>query len=100
VAISAEKGTNLDRLRQAIYDRLSLVRIYLKQINKKPDLDEPLIMRRNCTIEDVCKKLHKDFVAKFRFARVWGKTARFPGQAIRRLDKQIHDEDIIEIHLR
>lgn len=99
VSISAEKGENLDKLKEAMFSRLRLVRIYLKQVNKKPDLDEPLIMRKGCTLNDVCSKLHRDFVNKFRFARIWGKTAKFPGQSVRGLDKELHDKDIIEIHL-
>ena len=99
VSISAEKGTNIGKLREAIFQRLGLVRIYMKEVNKKPDMDEPLIMRKGCTVEDVCTKLHREFISKFKFIRVWGKTAKFPGQTIRRLDKQLHDNDIIEIHL-
>jgi len=46
----------------------------------------------------VCSKLHKDFVAKFRFARVWGKSTKFPGQRLM-LGHKLEDGDILEIHL-
>ena len=69
----------------------------LDEIKAKRGASNP--MRRNCTVEDVCLKLHRDFKIRFKFARVWGRTAKFPGQTIRRLDKVLHDKDIVEIHL-
>ena len=98
--VSADKKINLDALRKSIYEKLRLIKIYLKQINKKPDMKEPLIMKKGCTIEDVCKKIHKDFIKKFRFARVWGKSAKFGGQSFRKLNKVLKDSDIIEIHIK
>ncbi len=96
--ISAEKEKNLEGLKKQIFEKLSLIRIYLKQIGKKPDMEEPLIMQKGCTIQDICLKLHQDFVKKFRFARVWG-SSKFEGQPFRKLDKELFDQDIIEIHL-
>jgi uncharacterized protein len=43
--------------------------------------------------------LHKDFVAKFKFCRVWGKSSKFPGQRFM-LDHKLQDRDVLEIHLR
>ena len=74
--------------------------ILTPEINKKPDLEEPLIMFKDSTIEDVCSKLHKDFVKKFKFARVWGKSAKFDGQMFHKMDKILQDKDILELHMR
>jgi small GTP-binding protein len=100
ISISADKETNLEKLKQEIYKKIGLVSIYLKEINQKPDMKEPLIMFTGCTVKDVCNKLHRNFINRFRFARIWGKTSKFPGQSIIRMDKELHDKDIIEIHLR
>ncbi len=100
IKISAEKDTNLDKLKDLIYKKIGLMSIYMKEINKKPDMDEPLVVFNGCTLKDVCNKLHRNFANRFRFARVWGKTAKFPGQSLRRLDKELHDGDVVEIHLR
>ena len=96
--VSAEKGIGIDELKKAIYDKLELIRIFLKEVNKKADMEEPLIMFKGCTIRDVCLKLHKDFVDKFKFARVWG-SSKFDGQMFRKLDKLLSDEDVLELHL-
>jgi len=97
--ISAQDGTNVEPLKKAIFKKLDLIRIYLKQIGKKPDMDEPLIMKRGCNVEDVCKKLHRDFITKFKFARCWGPSAKFPGQR-KMLRHRLQDKDIIEIRLQ
>ena len=61
-------------------------------------MKEPLILQKGVTVKDVCNKLHKDFVSKFRFARVWGKSAKFPGQKLG-LGHVLEDRDVVEIHL-
>jgi uncharacterized protein len=98
--ISATDKTNTEQLKQLIFERLNFVRIYLKQPGKEPDMKEPLIMRKPATMERLCERLHREFINKFRFARVWGKSSRFPGQRLLRLDHELEDKDIVEIHLR
>ncbi len=98
--VSAHNGENIDNLRDLIYDRLDFIRIYLKEINKKPDLDVPLVMRKGATLRTVCEHIHRDFTKRFRFARIWGKSAKFPGQHIQTLSRELSDSDIVELHLR
>ena len=51
------------------------------------------------TLRSVCEQIHRDFVRKFKYARVWGKSAKFPGQQFRQLEKLLCDGDIIEVHV-
>jgi len=97
--VSADKSQGLEKLKELIFKRLDLIRIYLKEIKKKADMEEPLIMKKGITIRGVCRKLHRDFEKKFRFARLWGPSAKFPGQDMRRLDKKLQDGDVLEIHI-
>jgi len=97
--ISADKDEGLDDVKELIFQKLDLVRLYLKEIGKKADMEEPLIVTKGVSIRDVCRKLHRDFEQRFRFARIWGPTAKFPGQDIRRLDKVLQDQDVLEIHM-
>jgi len=99
VCVSAELKTNMDELKEAIFNRLNFIRVYCKEVGKKADLQVPLIMRRRNTIRDMCNKLHRDFVNKFRFAKVWGKSAKFPGQMLM-LNHVLEDGDIVQIHLK
>lgn len=99
LSISASKRSHLQELKDLIFDKLNLIRIYMKEPNEDADMDEPLIMFKGCTIKDVCEKLHRDFVSKFKFSRIWGKSAKFPGQK-QMLGHKLKDNDVVELHIR
>jgi uncharacterized protein len=99
ICISAEKGLKIEELKELIFQRLTFMRVFCKEVGKKADTDIPLIMTKGSTLRDMCVKLHKDFESKFKFARIWGKSAKFPGMKLRRLEHKLLDEDIVEIHL-
>lgn len=96
--VSAQTGECIESLKEAIYERLDLMQVYLKEPGKEADMEEPLIMFRNGTIRDLCEKLHKDFASKFKFARVWGPSAKFAGQKLM-TGHTLKDGDVVEIHL-
>ncbi|RLE37935.1 GTP-binding protein [Candidatus Woesearchaeota archaeon] len=99
ICISAEKNIGINELKEMIYQKLRLIPIYCKQVGKKADLDVPLILKNGATLKTMCEKLHKDFVSKFKFARIWGKSAKFPGQRKLKLNHKLEAGDIVEIHL-
>ncbi len=99
ICISAEEKINIEELKAAIFNKLDFIRIYCKEAGKKADMEEPLIMRKGDTIKAMCAKLHKDFVTKFRFSKVWGKSAKFPGQRLM-LHHVLKDGDIVQIFLK
>jgi len=98
--VSAEQEQGIEELKEAIFQKLQFVRIYLKEIGKKPDLDVPMIMMHGCTLRKICERLHKDFVAKFRFARIWGSSVKFDGMKVMKIDHALQDNDIVEIRLK
>ena len=100
ICISAESKINTGELKELIFKKLEFIRVFCKETGKKADTGIPLIMRKGNTLRDVCLKLHKDFISKFRFARVWGKSAKFDGMVVRKLEHKLEDSDIVEIHLR
>jgi len=82
VPISADKDTNLELLKDTIFDNLDLMRIYMRPRGGETDYEEPLIIRCGATVRDVCDTIHRDIKRKFRFANVWGESAKFPGQSV------------------
>ncbi len=94
--ISAATGEGLDELRERIFEGLKLIRVYLKPQGGKPDYSEPMILRRGGTVGDVCKRLHRDFTEKFRYAQVWGRSAKYPGQKVG-LDHHLEDGDVLTL---
>jgi len=97
--ISADRNLNIDELREEIFNRLGLIRIYMKPQGQKADYSEPLIIKEGSTVGDVCQKLHRDFVRKFRHARVWGSSVKFDGQKVG-IDHVLHDEDVLRIIIK
>lgn len=95
--VSGLKGTNLQGLRNLIWNKLNLMRIYLKKTGKEPDMGEPLILGRGSTVMDVCGKIHRDFSGNFRYARIWGPSAKFPGQR-KGKGHALMDGDVVELH--
>ena len=64
---------------------------------KEPDFSEPVILRKGSTVEDAGYSVHKDFVKKMKFARIWG-SEKYQGQMVKR-DYVLHDGDVIEFHI-
>jgi ribosome-interacting GTPase 1 len=86
----------LDELKDQIYEKLGFIRVYLKPKGGKADLEEPLVLLDGSNVKSVCEHLHRDFVNLFRYALVWGKSAKFPGQSIG-LEHELKDCDILSI---
>jgi ribosome-interacting GTPase 1 len=98
VPISAELGEGLDDLKEIIVEKVGLIRIFMRKPGEKADLNEPMIVSTGSTVEDICIKLHRRFRNDFRFANIWGKSAKFPGQKVG-LRHVLVDSDIIKIVL-
>ena len=99
LAISAKDNLRLELLKKMIWDKLNLMRIYMKRIGREPDMEKPLIIRKPASVQDVANKIHKEaFGRKLEYARIWGKSAKFPGQKVGS-DKTLQDEDIVELHI-
>ncbi len=97
VPISAAQGTNLEMLRKGIFQALDIIRVYTKTPGGKPDLTDPIILKRNSTVKDAAEAIHKDFRAKMKYAVVWG-SGKFDGQRVGQ-EHVLKDGDIIEFHI-
>lgn len=97
--IAADKGMMVEELKDEIYHRLKLIRIYMKPQGQKADLEEPLIIRKGATVEDVAGRLHRDFLKNFRHAKVWGNSVKFPGQKVG-LEHVLQDKDVLRIIIK
>ncbi len=96
--ISAEHGTGLEELRNAIYQSLDVVRVYTKLPTKKEaDFDKPFTLKRGGTLLDVAELVHRDLATTFKYARVWSTSLVAPGTQMKG-DYVVHDKDVVEIH--
>ncbi len=95
IYLSVLEGKGLEELKKRIFDELELIRVFLRPKGEKAD-DEPMILKRQSTIEDICHKLHSDFKENFRYARIWGPTAKFPKQRVG-MDHELEEGDTVRI---
>lgn len=94
--VSAKEGTGLESLRESAYRLLKVIRVYSKPPGRKPDNSAPFILPEGATALDAAEAIHKDFVEKLKFAKLWRKGA-YQGQMIGR-EHVLEDGDMIEIH--
>jgi len=98
VPLSAVKGINLEKLKEELYELADVMRVFTKSPGEDPAYP-PIAMKRGSTVIDVAKRIHKDFAKNFKYARVWGKSVKFPGQRVG-ADHVLEDGDIVEIHTK
>ncbi len=98
IIASAKLGKGFEKLGEILFNELELIRIYTKQPNGDVS-DKPLILRKGATILDVARSIHKKFVENFLYAKIWGPSAKYPGERVG-LDHVLSDGDIVEIHVR
>ena len=96
IEVAAPTGVGIEKLKEQIYESLEFVSIYMKPQGEKADLEEPMVVRKGTTITEICQRLHRDFVRKFRYSQIWGPSAKFPGQTVG-LNHKVLDGDIVSI---
>ncbi|MGC1122075.1 MAG: GTP-binding protein [Candidatus Methanofastidiosia archaeon] len=98
VPISAEKGINLEPVKEAIFRRLNIIRVYTKTPGEKVAYP-PITMKPQSTVHEAAGRIHKQFQRKFKYARIWGPSAKYEGQKVGS-DHILQDGDIVEVHIR
>jgi|TARA_B100000902_G_scaffold41132_1_gene48743 ribosome-interacting GTPase 1 len=97
--VSAKTGKGIENMKDFVFENLHFMSVFLKPQGQEADLVEPLIIKDTSTVRDVCVKLHRDFIRKFRYARVKGPSGKFDWQRVG-LDHLLKDGDILSIILR
>jgi len=80
-----------------VWKYLNLTRIYTKPKGKLPDWSDPVVLPSDkCTVEHFCNKLHKAMIKQFKYALVWGSSAKHRPQRVGK-EHVLEDEDIVQI---
>ncbi len=96
VGISAGSNRNIDEFKEALYAKLNLIRVYTKSRFEDADMSAPLLLQQGITVLEACEKIHRDLKSEFKAARVWGPSAKHPGQKVG-ADHVLKDGDVIYI---
>ena len=88
--VSILDDSSLDRLREELWAMTGLVRIHLR------DGDDPVALQPPATVLDVADTIHHELRERCTGARIWGPSARFPGQHVGR-EYELSDGDAVEV---
>jgi small GTP-binding protein len=88
--VSVLDDASLDRLRDELWALTGLVRIHLR------DNGDPVALQPPVTVLDVADTIHHELRERCTGARVWGPSARFPGQQVGR-EYELSDGDTVEV---
>lgn len=94
--MSCEFDLGVQDVVERCWEELRLIRIYTKRKGIDPVFSEALIVRNNSTIEDVCDSIHRTLKDSFKYALVWGASARHIPQRVG-LQHVVADEDVVSI---
>ena len=97
-SLIVDKDEELEKVRDKIWNSLGLIKVYTKQPGKKFEYP-PLSLKKGDTVRELAERVHKDFVKNFKFARIWGKSARFTNGQQVGLKHVLQDGDVIEFHM-
>ncbi|ODQ80513.1 hypothetical protein BABINDRAFT_179873 [Babjeviella inositovora NRRL Y-12698] len=97
--MSCELDLGITDLVEAIWKNLNLTRLYTKRRGILPKLDDPMVVRHDSSIEKVCDSIHKDFKNGFKYALVWGSSAKHSPQKCG-LSHIVHDEDVVQLVIK
>ena len=99
IPLAASKNWGIEKAKDFIFENLHFIKVFLKPRGKEADMKEPLIVKSGTDIGMVCDLLHREFRRKFRYAYVWGKSAKFPGQTVV-IEHEMADGDILTLVTR
>jgi len=96
IPISCKNNRGLERLGDFIFQMLRIIRVYPKEPGLKEPSPKPLVIEEGSTVIEAAKRLHSKLYKEFRYARIWGPSAKYPGQRVGPTHV-LRDGDIIEI---
>jgi len=96
VVMSCELDLGIQDVVERCWQELRLMRIYTKRQGIEPDFAEALIVRSQSSIEDVCDQIHRTLKETFKYALVWGASAKHVPQRVG-LTHVVSDEDVVQI---
>ena len=88
----------VDDFKDAIWRMLGLIYVYTKQPGKNKDYP-PVALSNGGTVEDLASLVHKDFLKRFKFARVWGRSVRHSRSNVS-ISHKLDEGDVVEFHLK
>ncbi len=98
VMISTKTQEGIEELKEKIFNSFDNLRIFTKEPGKEKS-SSPMILKPDSTIRDVAEKIVKGFSEKIKETKIWGPSAKFPGQKVG-IQHRLKDLDVVEFRTR
>ncbi|EQB69252.1 MAG: GTP-binding protein [Candidatus Thermoplasmatota archaeon] len=96
IRVSASSKVGVDELKEALYDELNLVRVFLRNKAGVIDFERPLVLTEGATIREVCRKISREMIESFRYAIITSESAKIRDMRVG-LDYGVSDGDIVTV---
>ena len=94
VPVSVLDEGSLDAFREAVWGLTGLITVRTRRPGSAEE--DPMALHHGATVRDVAAGLHNELAETVRSARVWGPSARYPGQRVGRTHV-VSDGDLLEL---
>jgi ribosome-interacting GTPase 1 len=95
--VSMEKTQDLaPKIGDKIFELLEITRVYTKEPGQEPAKD-PIVCKPGTTVGDLARTIHNDFYNRFKYARIWGPSAKFDNEKVG-IDRVLLDRTIIQLY--
>ena len=92
------KLSSFDDIKKTMWDKLDVIYVQTKMPGKKADWP-PVALHKGDTVYDLAEKVHKDFLDKFKYAKIWGASVVHNATSVG-LHHPLACKDIVEFHLK
>lgn len=80
--ISASENLGIEKLKKLIWEKLSLIRVYLVKSGSEPDKNSPIIIKSGSSLEKLSKQLGSKIGEDVKRAIIWGSGSKYPAQEV------------------
>jgi len=95
--VSMEKTQDLaPKIGDKIFELLEITRVYTKEPGQEPAKD-PIVCKPGTTVGDLARTIHNDFYNRFKYARIWGPSAKFDNEKVG-IDRVLLDRTVIQLY--
>lgn len=96
IMISALTGEGIEQLKERIFSKMDVIRVYMKEPGKQPS-KIPLVLDVGSSIQEAAESILKGFSKRIKESRVTGPSGKFPNQKVG-ITHILKDRDVIEFH--
>lgn len=96
--ISALKNVGISDLKEMIFQRMGVIRVYMKEPGK-PVSEQPVVLSEGSNVKDAAESIYKGFSKIIIEAKITGPSGKFANQKVG-LNHVLKDRDVIEFKSR